>query len=522
MTTHLRLKGSTWHFRMVVPQDLRAAAGRREVIRSTGTSDKAHARRVAARELVRTTDWFDDLRRQRAPSENVMVAVAQKALAKATRDLQGLDELALDDVLDEWRGYLDGYPIGPDSRQVITQVIQDNRLALTAGTEAHRVFSRKMARAHIVAAQEAMRRSRGDYTAHDVDDLRDEPAEAAGRPRARRGAVMASAAFDRWLEDNRERWSARTTQEYSGARHVFLEVLGDLPVADISRDDVRTLRETLAKLPVRWRQLSLSPREVLATDPVGPFLKPASRQKILQATKGMLEWSLAEGIVENNVAAGLVHVHDPQPAREKRDQWTVEALNVWFRSEVYSDPRTTWTHKAWLPLLGLFTGARLEELARLRTEDVHDVDGVPCVDIRWREGSRLKTAAATRLIPIHPELIGLGFLKYAKRVGNRGHLWPALRVPPPGRPWGSPFSQYFTRARRAAGVYDPKMDFHSLRGTFISAMLNAEVPLERVQLLVGHRAAGVTVGVYYKQVATEVLKRDLDRLTYPGLALPKK
>ena len=76
----------------------------RRTAMTTGTSDKVHASRVAAREYVRALDWFDALRRERAPSENVMVAVAQRVMAKATQDLLGSPELVLDDVLDEWRG----------------------------------------------------------------------------------------------------------------------------------------------------------------------------------------------------------------------------------------------------------------------------------------------------------------------------------------------------------------------------------------------------------------------------------
>ena len=169
----------------------------------------------------------------------------------------------------------------------------------------------------------------------------------------------------------------------------------------------------------------------------------------------------------------------------------------------------------------MFTGARLEELARLRVSDIRTVSGVLVIDIRWREGEPLKTQAAERLVSVHSVLSKLGFAKYVERVRRSGttSLWPSLRRPKPPRKWGQAFTQWFTRTRRAAGVYRPKLDFHSFRGNFTTTLVNAAVPLERIQALVGHRQQSVTMGVYAKAVDVRLLKKDIEKLNYAGLDL---
>ena len=64
--------------------------------------------------------------------------------------------------------------------------------------------------------------------------------------------------------------------------------------------------------------------------------------------------------------------------------------------------------RVWVTLLSLFSGARLNELAGLQTDDLKREGGIAYLNIV--EG---KTDAATRRVPLHPTLTALGFAKYA-------------------------------------------------------------------------------------------------------------
>ena len=63
----------------------------------------------------------------------------------------------------------------------------------------------------------------------------------------------------------------------------------------------------------------------------------------------------------------------------------------------------------WLPLLGLWTGARLEELGGLRVEDVKESDGVPYLFIRATDERRLKNVGSERKVPLHLRSSKLAF-----------------------------------------------------------------------------------------------------------------
>lgn len=71
---------------------------------------------------------------------------------------------------------------------------------------------------------------------------------------------------------------------------------------------------------------------------------------------------------------------------------------------------------AWIPLIALFTGARLEEIAQLQVDDVR-IDAlrgnVPIIRFTdLGDDQALKTDAARRDVPIHKELIKAGLLRF--------------------------------------------------------------------------------------------------------------
>ena len=98
----------------------------------------------------------------------------------------------------------------------------------------------------------------------------------------------------------------------------------------------------------------------------------------------------------------------------------------------------------WLPLLALFTGARQGELAALKTKNVQSHSPGLTLLHFVREpvvGKRLKTRASQRVVPVHAELVRLGFLIFVKNVarqhgdGNRGSS-PRLHRQAGSRPHG--------------------------------------------------------------------------------------
>jgi integrase len=93
----------------------------------------------------------------------------------------------------------------------------------------------------------------------------------------------------------------------------------------------------------------------------------------------------------------------------------------------------------WSPMLSLFTGARQADLAGLKTSNINgdDATGIQLMFVvpDRRTGRRLKTKSSELVIPVHPQLIKLGFLKFVaerRREGDDAWLFP-LVLPEKGR-----------------------------------------------------------------------------------------
>jgi integrase len=95
-------------------------------------------------------------------------------------------------------------------------------------------------------------------------------------------------------------------------------------------------------------------------------------------------------------------------------------------------------HKFWMPHVGLFTGARVNELCQLNPQvDIRqDEGGIWYLDITDEsEGHKkvdksVKTGGSKRTVPIHPQLIKLGFLQYVEHAKQQGHTLLFQGFPP--------------------------------------------------------------------------------------------
>lgn len=160
------------------------------------------------------------------------------------------------------------------------------------------------------------------------------------------------------------------------------------------------------------------------------------------------------------------------------------------------------------------------ELAQLQVSDIDASKDIPTIRITNEgEGQRVKTEASKREVPIHSELVRLGFLDYlaaVKASGSRS-LWPALplRKDKPG----AYFSDWFGECRKRLG-FGKNPDFHCFRHTVRTQLMEAEVAEPVIDRLMGHEVKGSEGAKVYNH-AKQVLRRALERVRYPALSLPR-
>lgn len=208
-----------------------------------------------------------------------------------------------------------------------------------------------------------------------------------------------------------------------------------------------------------------------------------------------------------------------------RQVWSTDWLQkllshaIWQEGQLPKDKKAGGLAAYWIPLLALYTGARCSELCQLLVQDIDTTGYVPLIKITDQgEGQHVKTTASVRTIPIHSELIRLGFLEYASSQKSIS-LWPdlPLRV---GKP-GSFFSQWFGSFRRSLDVPDTLV-FHSFRHTVRTSLTSSKVPEPIIDRVLGHESRGSIGARVYTHPQIEQLTQAIETLTTLNLPVIAK
>ena len=317
------------------------------------------------------------------------------------------------------------------------------------------------------------------------------------------------------------------------------EVFGsNRPLATVSRDDCRTFLARVHELPANARQRHKGKSLVEAIEATRgmdvPRLHATTINHYLHSLSAVMNFAVREGWIDANPARGLATKFAKQ--RNGRDPFTIEELKLIFGAplfrgcmngrEGYDAPghERPRNGRFWLPLIALYTGMRQGEIAQLHSADVAAYQGVPCILIRPSKDmddadlKRVKTEAGVRFVPIHPQLLELGFLSFSDERTRAGdvRLFPDLERGSDG--YFSPFSKWFSRFLVKAGVKHRRNGFHSFRHTFRDAMSDAEFPHDAIVALGGWQKGGLEHR-YGRGASAPLLLKHLTRLRYSGLDL---
>jgi integrase len=359
-----------------------------------------------------------------------------------------------------------------------------------------------------------------------LDVSRSLPAEPDG--------IGLKAMFDKWVEERKP--PEKTVLDFATAIRRFVELHGDLAVHEVTKAQVRAYKDGLQRLPRscsgRLRQMGLP--ELLAHlekhPSPGPTLSAGTVNKALGALQTVFGWVEAQGYTDvypgwANPAARM-KLHNPAKDEDNRLPYGPEDLRTIFGSAVFhagDRPQASAGEAAkWLPLIALFTGARLEEIGQALTSDVKCEDGITFLDINTldrRAGKRVKNRSSRRKLPLHPELVRCGLLTYVDERRHAGdeRLFPCLRPSVSGQMTGN-WSKWWSRYTDDLGITDDRKVFHSFRHTFKDACRAARIEEELHDALTGHTNASVG-RKYGSGVPLEVLAEAVAKVSYKGLDL---
>jgi integrase len=516
MTNYLLKRGGRYYFRRKIPLELLGHYnGRKELVNALGTADPVEAGRLARAEAVRTDREFDSLREAMLPGPPPNEGVYDPVLGKFVLPI--VEGYAFDLDLGK---YVPSPPLQPMTPTEARAREEYERWVAYEGAEelAQLEIQDQAREIRIEESKEALRRLLAEgvglpqfvppqarNTAPQLQAARDTTAT----PLASSSSVHLATIAERWANERKP--DVRSVNAANLVVTRFYSYVGRIAIDRITRAHVVLFKDKLLE----------SGQTGVNTD------------KQLTQLRALLSFATQNLLAGGNAAHG-VKVGERQHARAARLPFDVPALRAIFSGPVYARGERpdggAGEAAYWLPLLGLFTGARIEELCQLRPEDIYEEEySTPDGDTRasWvlritdeGEGQGVKNAASVRRIPIHAELLDRGFVGYATSQRGSSRIFPRLKPDNKGAEsgnWSKWFSKYL---RRTCKVENRKMVFHSFRHLFKDLCRTASISEEVSDALSGHSSGKVSRRYGGLNYPLAPLVEAMAKVRVVGLVLP--
>ncbi|HBC3896919.1 TPA: site-specific integrase [Vibrio parahaemolyticus] len=233
-----------------------------------------------------------------------------------------------------------------------------------------------------------------------------------------------------------------------------------------------------------------------------PTLSDESVKDYCQKMSGFFEWCQLNELTDINPFKAI-RFKKTRKDSEAKSAYTHTDLEKIFSSLTRTKQEHKHPYYLWLPLLAYFTGARLNELCQLYKADVYQVDGTWLLHIDDRfEGQKLKNLTSRRIVPLHDQLLNLGFIEFVQSVQHE-RIFPELKESRDG--FGTAASKWFGRFKSKLG-FGRGHDFHSFRHTVATQFKRQQISHIVAGELLGHAQNSITYDRYGKGLDVNQLK----------------
>lgn len=274
-------------------------------------------------------------------------------------------------------------------------------------------------------------------------------------------------------------WSSKRAKDNQRVFDNLIYFLGDVPVGDVSKADLKAALVSIAGLPQRNKKayknkslLELVDMDIPDCDLVsGKYVK-----EHLKLAQGLFNSYLVREIdvLSMSPTEGLRWAHDDNRYASLTD---AEIRQVIKSSEAGPE----WFQ--WFLKLAIYSGARRSEIALLRASDFKFCCDTNRYYLVIHKG---KTQSARRMVPIHKNLVAMGLVKW---IDSGNHL-----IFPTAAGNLNRVTDNFNRliAEKYNDLGERKV-FHSIRHTFITKSRAEGVSNVIVQQVVGHEKSGAGI-----------------------------
>lgn len=465
---YLQRRGDTFSFRIAVPAKLHGVVGGREYTKTLGTTDKYIAIPLALEFAASAKRLFGTLMG--------MNEEEQKRLMRDAKHKVQLNELR-----------------EQHDRDLFEQRLQSRKSTEVAVLKAENEILKGLVTNPSVFGAANRLVPAGTPSA---------PPEAAPVP-------MFSIVINNFLDKYPRVKNPAMFGKHQPVLMMLLDVIGDKPVNELRQADVNGFFALLEKLPPRWkdecRKLKISIRQLAETDhPVtlGPksfddTYKACVRAFLKVAKK---DWQ-DQGFPTTITTDGIEYQGDREEGENKQRAFKAAELQRLFEGAEMKGfaADSAQSHCYWLPHIGLFTGARVNEICQLNPQADILQDSESGIWHFWiteetegddRIEKSTKNKESRRKVPIHSKLLELGILAYVEIVKVKGAklLFPAWK-PSRGKASGEG-EKWFRQLIRNIGLRDETpfakvVGMHAFRHTLLNRASNTNPPIDATSIT-GH------------------------------------
>ena len=294
-----------------------------------------------------------------------------------------------------------------------------------------------------------------------------------------------------------ERW-AKVRDVHELTKYAWTKKIGKLTTF-VGHEDVRKITP---KNIVQWRDKLLDEGSTHKTV-----------DNLLTVAKTLFNFAVADKLLAESPAKGINVTVREEPEKVRLAFTIGQAKLILERAREADDPVIRWCN--WI---GCFSGLRIEEIAGAMRADFQEVHGRMCLVISKRnraEGASLKTAAARRVVPLHPAILAEGLLEYVAGLESDSALFPDLPLGSFAKR-GAAASKRVNRWLDSVGIDDSQLVFHSWRHTW-KDWAEADTGLNdtAIRYLMGHAAKDVhqEYGGMRGQISAEKLHKLAEGIT---------
>ena len=314
--------------------------------------------------------------------------------------------------------------------------------------------------------------------------------------------------------------SAKSPSSLDAFKHaikLFCELHGEMNATDITRPMVREYKDALLLVPSSRSGLGDYTLPELVrhsiNNKVNIFISPSTVNKNIKGISAVISWAERNGYFDDcpnwsNPASGVRA--DVNNTKTKRQPFDDNDLSKIFCNRY----KQLSGSKYWIPLISLYSGARLEEIGQLLISDIKQKADIWYFDINDSNKKKLKNKSSVRVVPIHQAIIDLGFIDYTSSLDDP-RVFALLREDKYGKLTQN-WSKWFGRYLPKLGINDDTKVFHSFRHSMKDALRNAGVDEAISDAITGHSSS--SVGRSYGQgYSLTILNKAIQSIDYEAL-----